>query len=223
MKTFNHFSKEYGLLMKGLFLLLVFIIGCTKDEIEPVGYNDNLNETNCNSVVNNKGTIHLKGITGFGFYSAKEHKVLADPYKNTCECTAELTFSGKQNFVLHTQEFTFGIMYREISFNGKMTHGGELKFSWPYSFTEFNFVTNQYEIVNVGPLPEIKLHTGCVLYGPGINKNTLDYKGYFRRNKFFADTHFVGIQKVPGQIPFLSTIVDGPIMINFLIDLEVSD
>jgi hypothetical protein len=168
-------------------------------------------------------TYQLKGITGFGFYSAKEHKVLADPYVNTCDCTAELTLGDNQSFVLHTQEFIFGIMYREIYFNGKMTPGGEVKFSWPMTFKEFDFVVNEYVVKDVGPLPEIKLHTGCVLFGAGINKNTLDYQGYFRKSKFFADANFMGIQKVPGELGFNTEIVPGITMIRFLIDLEVSD
>lgn len=224
MKTLNHFSKGFGLLMKILSLMLIFFIGCTKQEEAPVRINENLNDMTPKCLPAQKMTYQLKGITGFGFYATKEHMILADPYTNSLECTAELTFSDKQNFVLHTKEFFPGnLLYREILFNGKMTRSGELKFSWPDTFIELDMVTNEYVTINVGPLPEIKLHTGCVLHGQGINKNTLYYNGYFHRNKLFADTHFVGIQKVPGQIPFLMELVDGPIMINFLIDLDVSD
>jgi hypothetical protein len=180
---------------------------------------------NLKSLVIHKGTIHLSGITGFGFYATKGNTVLVGPYDNYLECTAELTFSDKQNFVLHTKEFFPGATdyYREVSFNGKMTPSGQLMFSWPQTFIELNMLTGEYYEVTDGVLPEMRLHTGCALSGQGINKNTLEYKGYFDGNKFFADMHIVGNQEVPGQLPFLSTFLGCPIMINFLIDLEISD
>jgi hypothetical protein len=214
--------------------LLVFIagicllFGCSKSD---QFYGDDLNSTDlndmspkCNAI--HKGPINLKGITGFGFYSAKEHKVLADPYVNYVDCTAELTFGDKHKFVLHTKEGWLNddgspFMYREIYFDGKILPSGELKFSWPMTFKEFDFDLGDYVTKTVGVLPEIRLHTGCVLFGTGINNNTLDYKGYFRKNKFFADTHFMGIQKVPGELGFNTEIVPGITMIHFLIDLDV--
>ena len=90
------------------------------------------------------------------------------------------------------------------------------------TFIEFNFEINDYAVVDVGVLLELRLHTGCVLSGAGINDNTLDYKGYFDGNRVFADMNIVGKQVAPPQLEFLEN-VDGPIMINFLIDLKIPD
>lgn len=225
MKTLNHFSKEYGQLIKILSLMSIFFIGCTKQEEAPLSINENLNVKSPKHLVIHEGTIQLKGITGFGFYATKGNTVLVGPYDNFLECKAELTFGDDQNFVLHTKEFFPGATdyYREVSFNGKMTPSGQLMFSWPQTFIEMNMLTGEYDEVTDGVLPEMRLHTGCALSGQGINKNTLEYKGYFDGNKFFADMHIVGIQEVAGQLPFLSTFLGCPIMINFLIDLDVSD
>lgn len=173
----------------------------------------------------NEGTFALQGITGFGFSTEKEQRVLADPYVNILNCEAKLIISSKQDIVLHTKEFFPGSTqyYREVYFTGEITQGGQLKFSWPQTFTELNMMSGEYLVVNVGVLPEIRLHTGCALSGDSISNNTLDYKGYFNGKRLFADMHIVGLQEVPGQIPFLIEMVDGPIMINFLIDLKVSD
>lgn len=223
MNKFEFISKKITLLITVISLLLVCIMGCSKQELVPAGLDDNSGKMDLKSSVVHEGTITLQGITGFGFFAAKEKRVLADPYENTCECKAELTFTDNQNFVLHTKEYIEGIMYREVSFNGKITPGGQVKFSYPMTFTEFDFELNDYVVKTVGILPEMKLHTGCAFYGSGINENSLDYTGYFDGKKFFADMHIVGLQEVSGQMPFLETIVDGPIMINFLFDLELPD
>jgi hypothetical protein len=225
MKTFNRFSKGFGPLVNVLFLLSVFIVGCNKQDFTPDRFKENINGPDKKCMVIHKGTIHLQGFTRFGFYAKKGHIVLSDPALNALECTAELTFGEKQSFVLKTQEFMPGnILYRELSFKGKMMPGGEVKFSFPYTYTELDMATMELVEINVGPLPEIRLHTGCVLYGPGISKNTLVYTGYFRNGKFLADSHFIGHQEVPGVLPFLAEIVEGPIMINFIVDLmEVPD
>ena len=70
-------------------------------------------------------------------------------------------------------------------------------------------------------LAQVRGHTGMALFGEGINKNTLNYMGYFDGNKLFAHTHIVGLHKMPGEMDFFKILMDGPIMINFMIDLEV--
>jgi hypothetical protein len=220
MKTFNHFLKGSGLLMKVFFMLLVFIIGCTKDEIERVGYKDNLNEMNCKNVVIPNQTILLQGFTRFAFYAQKEGRYITDGYTmNFLICTAELIFAGKQNFVLNTKEYMplpdGPALYRELSFNGKMTPSGELKFTWPETWIELGVVRSDV-------FEQFTEHTGCVL-SKGNKQKLLEYHGYFVGNKFFAENHAVAFQKAPGNLPFFAVVVDGPIKINFMIDLEVTD
>lgn len=220
MKAINYFLKGRGLLIQIPFLLLAVTIGCTKQDAAP----EVIDDMNFKSLVIADGPVTLEGVSGFGFFAEKEKIVLADPYANSLPCTAELTFGDKQSFVLHTKEY-FGpdFMYREVFFNGKITPGGQLKFSYPMTFTEFDFEVGDYVVKTVGILPEMRLHTGCVFHGPGINAGTLNFVGYFDGNRLYADMHIIGLQEVPGQMPFLANMVDGPIKLNFLFDLVVSD
>ena len=100
-------------------MLLVFVIGCTKEDMAPLNVNDNQSGMNLKSTVIQEDPVYLEGITGFGFKAAKEQRVLADPYENFCACTAELTFGDKQSFMLHTKEYFFwydvpgGVIFRE--------------------------------------------------------------------------------------------------------------
>lgn len=221
MKTFDLIFMKISKLISAFPILMIIFAGCSEEKWGPADLIGNSGEMAVRSSFVHEGTIVLEGITGFGFFAAKEQRVLADPYENTCECKAELTFNDKQTFVLHTKEYLGGQMYRAVSFNGTITPDGQVKFSYPMTFTEFDFVSNDYVVKTVGILPEMKLHTGCAFYGSGIIENTLNYSGYFIGNKFFADMHIVGLQEVSGQMPFLAKIVEGPIMINFLIDLEL--
>jgi hypothetical protein len=200
--------------------LLMSIVGCTKQDTGLLGSNDNFNELNMKSLVIHEGTIPLKGFTRFAFTATKEGLVITDGYTmNFLECTAELTFSDNKNFTLHTWEVLPvdpPVLYREITFNGKIAPGGALKFSWPETWWELG--TERGDV-----LSQVREHTGMVISGQGINKNTLEYMGYFKGDKLFADMHIVGLQEVPGTMPFFAEIVDGPVLINFMIDLEVSE
>jgi len=46
--------------------------------------------------------------------------------------------------------------------------------------------------------------------------------GYFDGNKLFANVPVVGIPRVPGQMDLFKKIPDGPVMINFMFDLEIT-
>jgi hypothetical protein len=70
---------------------------------------------------------------------------------------------------------------------------------------------------------DFKWQTGMEISGQGINKNTLIYMGSFDGEKLFADMHFVGQQTVPGAMTFFAELVDGPVMINFMIDLTIAE
>lgn len=68
---------------------------------------------------------------------------------------------------------------------------------------------------------QIQKHTGMDIFGEGINMNTLHYMGYFDGNKLFAHSHMVGSHTKSGDMDLFKDLVDGPIMIDFMIDLEV--
>jgi hypothetical protein len=221
MKTFNHFLKGSPLLVKVFIVPLMFIIGCSKQDITPVSFNENLNEMIMKNLVSREGTISLQGFTRFAFYAGKEGRYITDGYTlNFLICSAELTFGDNQSFVLNTKEYmpleTGPALYRELSFNGKMTPSGELKFTWPEKWIELGEERSDV-------LGQFKEHTGCVLSGQGNIENFLRYKGNFDGEKLFAENHAVAFQEAPGILPFFMVVVDGPILIHFMIDLEVSD
>lgn len=174
------------------------------------------------SLTINEGTVNLEGFTRFDVYAMKEGKVITDGHvDNFLACTAELVFIDKKNFVLNTKESFIlpdgsQMLIREISFDGKITPAGKVKFSWPETWVEMG--EEKTEV-----LAQMNLHMGYVFHGPGINKNTLNYKGSFDGNTFYADMHIIGFQEKPGMLPFYVELVEGPISIDFSIELEVSD
>lgn len=224
MKTLVHFSKRSGFSTTIFFLLLAIISGCTKQAMTPESFGENLNTSDLKSQIVHEGTISLQGFTRFAFYATKEGRVITDGYSmNFLECQAELIFIDNKNFVLNTKEIVpgIGLLYREISFEGKITPSGQLKFSWPETWMELNdfgVLESRTEI-----LAQVRMHTGMVISGQGINKNTLIYMGRFDGEKLFADMHIVGQQKVPGTMSFFEELVEGPVLINFMIDLKVTE
>lgn len=164
----------------------------------------------------------LSGFTRFAFTALKEGRIVTDGYSmNFLECTAELTFIDKKNFVLHTKEFfpNSPKMYREINFKGEMTPNGQLTFTWPETWLEMGMEGIWKERTEI--LSQVRGHTGMNIFGQGISNNTLNYMGYFDGKKLFADMPVVGLAKVPGEMDFFKKLVDGPVMINFMIDLDI--
>ena len=165
----------------------------------------------------------LSGFTRFAFIALKEGRIITDGYSmNFLKCTAELTFSDQENFILLTKEFFPDtlMIYREIKFKGEINPDNKLKLIWPITWVELGadgVLQEKTEILN-----QIRKHTGMDIFGEGINMNTLNYMGYFDGNKLFAHTHMVGLHKKSGEMEFFKTIVDGPIVINFMIDLNIS-
>lgn len=221
MKTFNHYSKAHGLLTKVLFLLLVFVVSCTKEYMAHEEYSYDQEDMQFKSLTINEGTVNLDGYTRFDVYANKEGIVITDGHvDNFLACTAELVFKDQQNFVLNTKESFImpdgsQMLIREISFDGKITPSGQLKFSWPETWVQMGEI-------ETGVLDQMNLHMGYLFNGPGINNNTLNYKGSFDGNNFYADMHIVGFQEKPGILPFYVDMVEGPISVKFSIELEVS-
>lgn len=165
----------------------------------------------------------LSGFTRFAYTAPKEGRIVSDGYSiNFLKCIAELTFSDQEHFILHTKEFfpDTSMMYREIKFVGEMHPNNRLKLKLPEKWVELGpdgMLQEKNDILN-----QIRKHTGMDIFGEGINKNTLHYMGYFDGKKLFAHTHMVGSHTKPGDMDFFKDILDGPIMIDFMIDLTIS-
>jgi len=205
--------------------LLISLNGCTKQETDPAGFNDEVNDMNVKSLVIHEGTVNLQGFMRWYVYAKMEHKLIVDPAMMYTLCTAELTFIDEQNFTLHTTEIIPpSLLFREITFKGKMTPGGALKYSWPETWLELQ-PSGLLEPVPFANAPEqLYAHTGYEISGPGVNKGTLNFKGFFDGASFYAESHVNAFQVVPGPsgTPY-ADLVDGPIIFSMLTELLVVD
>ncbi len=205
--------------------LLIALNGCTKQETDPLVSQD---ELNMKALVMHEGTIKMEGYMRWYVYAKMEHKLIVDPELMFTLCEAELTFTDKQNFTLHTKEtipFDPPVLYREMTAEGKITPGGAVKFTWPETWMELNWATGQLEPTPYADLvTQVKAHTGYELVGPGVNKGTLNYNGFFDGTRFFADCHSNAFQLVPGPAgtPY-AELVEGPIIFSMITELEVVD
>jgi len=203
--------------------LLISLIGCTKEDTDPTESDDQLN-LKCRVV--HEGTVNLEGFMRWYVYAKKEHKLIVDPALMFTLCTAELTFNDKQNFTLHTREtipLDPPVFFREMTIKGKMTPGGVLKFTWPETWMELNWVTMEVEKTPYSNVVEqIRAHTGYKLFGPGVNMGTVNYLGFFDGTKFFAACHAIGFQQEPGPTgtPY-AELVTGPIIFSMSTELQV--
>lgn len=206
-------------------MLMLFIFSCSKED-SPLTMIDESSDGMLKKKVELDGPIHFTGSTHFPSYAVKEHRVISPWELNTLICTATFTMGEGQDFELATKEYFGPMLFREVTFYGKITSSGIVKFSWPESWQELNFVTGELQDNELSLLDQFNLHTGCVPYGPGINKGTWYYKRPFDGTNFYVKTHFMGTQEKLGIIePFYSNepLIDGPIQFEFSIELEVQE
>jgi hypothetical protein len=206
-----------------LALMMILFTGCSKDE----GFLPSENDTQqpalkSMSVLPASASYELTGSTHFPAYSVVEKKVISPWDMNMLGCTATLTIDG-MDMVLETKEYFGPDLMRMISFTGKVTPGGTVKFVWPETFWQMG------EVVPITVmLDQISEHTGCEIYGPNRKVNgvpNLYYYGYFDGKTFYADTEFMGKMVDFGTVPFyseavLGELVKGPIQFTFSIELE---
>lgn len=216
MKTLeNLFIKNAsGIKFFSFLLVVLFVFSCSKEESLITMADEPSDATLKKLIV--QGDYCLEGTSHFDIYAVKEKIVLSDGDAAPLVCTAYLEIDG-QNLTLETKEYFGPVnpdnLYREVTFIGKMTPGGVVMFSWPETWKEFGVEIGS-DVYNV--LDQVKLHLGCSnLYGPGINKGTLNYKGHFDGTNFYASTHFIGKQEDPG--------LDGPIQFEFSFNLTKVD
>jgi len=228
MKKLNQISRGWRLMILVLSTLLISLTGCSKQDTDPMGLSDELNNMNMKSLVAHEGTVNLQGYMRWYVYAKMEHRLIVDPTVMYTMCTAQLTFTGGQNFVLNTTEIVdmgFGpFLFRQISFKGKMTPGGELKFAWPETWLEFNGSPDLEPAPYPNLVAQVRAHTGYELSGPGVIDGTLKYNGFFDGARFFADCHANAFQVEPGNMgaPY-DVVVDGPIIFSMITELTIVD
>ncbi len=207
-----------------LTMLLIFFGGCTKDASDPTG--DDLNDMNMKSLVMNEGTVSLQGFMRWYVYAKMEHKLIVDPQQMITLCEAELTFTNGHNFTLNTVEtipMDPPVLFREMTIKGKITPGGVVMYTWPETWLELNWATMTLEPAPYADLvTQVGAHTGYELSGPGVNKGTVNYNGFFDGTSFYADCHTNAFQLVPGPegTPY-AELVAGPIIFSMITELHV--
>jgi len=209
-----------GIKFCSFLLVMFFVFSCSKEE-SPLTIADEPSDATLKSKEVVDGTIYLAGTSHFDVYAVKEQRVVVDGDLMFLLMTAELTHVGGQNYLLETEESLplpdgSSMLYRKISFDVKITPGGVVMFSWPETWWELG--TDRGDV-----LGQLLDHTGCIAYGPGINKETVNYKGYFDGEKFCVSTHFMGEQVNPEpEMPDYWNI-DGPAMFEFSYNLTKVD
>jgi hypothetical protein len=228
-------------------LIMLMLIGCSKNEglfnmtdESPDALLKSTNEgflnmNNKSSDALMKGTndvntvLELTGTTHFPSYAVKEHRVISPWELNVLDCNATLIYVGGQDYVLETEEYMEGMLFRRVSYDVKLTPGGSLNFSWPDEWEEIDFETWALAPNSMEIFEQFLLHTGCIPYGP--DKGTMFYKGKFDGQTFYASAHFMAKQVQSGIIPFYATgedglleeLINGPIQFDFSIELEVME
>ncbi|MBN2698657.1 MAG: hypothetical protein JXR52_07510 [Bacteroidales bacterium] len=224
MKTLRLLKRTPVLTGFSFMLMLLLLAGCEKKE----GFINAADESP-GALLKSAGVvdmaIELKGSTHFPSYALKEQRVISPWDLNMLECKATLTPVGKQDYILETEEYFGTMLFRKISYEVKMTPGGSLKFCWPETWEELDFSTGQVVPNTMSVLEQMRLHTGCEIYGgPGVAQGTVLYKGHFDGTVFYAAIMVIGEQKEFGTVaPFYTTppLIDGPIKFEFSIELEV--
>ena len=222
MRTLRNSFKSYAAYYAGFCIVAVFLFMAACEKESTPFLSDDFTDGTLKSLEMFDGTYTLTGSTHFPSYAIKEHMVISPWELNMLECNATLTIDG-HDFTMITEESMMGMVFRTISWNGTISSGGALKFSWPAEWWDFEGGDRTLEDL----APTFLLHTGCIQYGP--DKGTLDYRGKFDGNTFYAATHFMAKQVQSGVIPFYSTgeggllteLIEGPIQFEFSIEMNV--
>jgi hypothetical protein len=200
--------------------LFVFFSSCSKIGEDDFTMDDESSDLTLKSHVV-YGDYYLEGTSNFDCYAVKEHRVVSDGNENFLLMKAKLTHVSGHKYLLETEESLplpdgSEMLFRKISFDVKITHGGFVMFSWPETWWELGEIHDDV----LGQLLE---HTGCVAHGPGTNRGTLIYRGRFDGSSFYAATRFMGKQINPEPVMELYWHIDGPAKFNFSINLQVAE
>jgi hypothetical protein len=192
-----------------ILLMLLLAVSCSKDE-GLLSTGDELSDVLKKAEM--IPDLCLEGPTYFDFF-VRTDKI---PMGMAGYCTAQLWYDEiEETYKLQTMEYRPDetgnlVLYREVEFDLKITPGGQVMFPWPPIWTEEGeeLGADGFSVVDL-----VKLHTGATdLFGPGINKNTLIYKGHFNGSKLEVMSHFTGMDALG---------LEGPVGIKFSYDLEV--
>ena len=216
MKKLNH-------LFFLLSLLLLFT--CDMQQVEPENIPQDGPVAMKAKALNNEMPIVFEGITRFTAYSILEHRWIKDADSGGPNATAILSHISGHDYLLEITEtlpFPPFAIYRKMSIEAKITPGGIVMFAWPEEWEQIPSFANPTLVPHTDIVGQIKSDMGYEIRGQGVNKGTINYKGTFNGEQLVANANFNAKQVQPGTFaPFFTEIVDGPIKVEFLLDLTV--
>lgn len=219
MKALDKLLKRCRPFMSILFVAFLFIIGCTKQEMTPLANDGDLDQMNFKSKPILNGEVCLDGTSNFDVYSPKLRKVILDPEQWFLIMEAKLEHIKGHDYLLTTTEYmrteNGPMLYRIFNFDVKISNGGAVKFTYPETWWELGEDRNDI-------LGQFLEHTGCIAFGAGVNKETLNWKGSFDGENFFASADFMAKQVQEPKMPVYYGL-DGPIRFKFSMTLSVTD
>lgn len=192
--------------MKNVKRILFFFVGtclliaCSKSDNF---WGDDFTDINLNkatTTINPGDHFSLTGFATYDTWEAGSGKVWQDVDN---ACTAELVFSDKYNFT-----FTFLESPKpQITCHGKMANSGELIFEYPVPLIEGWFTITEI----------IQMHACATIWGEGINKGTLVFKGRFDGISFKATAKFMAsvASPCPSNNMFDPSLVNNPLNWTF--------
>lgn len=210
MKNLLHLRKKWISTNSfyGFFLISLFLVGCSVEDENPSRVTEQFSSTISDvsaKIIEVSDEVHLEGYSTFYIYAEKEKLEIVNVAST---CLATLTHVEKQHYILETAEYMPGDSepFRTLTWNVKMTPSGILDFVWPM----------------VDDISFLEMILGYTLKGPGAMMGSEEYHGKFDGENFFASTHLIGKQVQLGLVPpYSDGIVDGPIMLEFGLDLSV--
>lgn len=213
MKTKIHLNttKAFALALCSFCMIAIPFFSCNK-ESSPIQAttSDNAQADMKSMQIYKPGDVFkLSGLALYRTWMVKGGKVLQNAGN---PCVAELVILDKQNFKFtFTETKSTGPISLECF--GKMAASGVLTFEFPAPiFPGGPYVTDI-----------IRAHTCATIWGEGINKGTLVFKGKFDGEKFEATAYFMAKIEVecPSAADLFPTPVDGNLHWTFGYDLAV--
>jgi len=225
MKTFrkckNFSDRSMKIAAGSLIFLMVFMLSCSQLDVDPVLTDDvtSIDARQPDDITTNIAhlrqiskdePIYLSGVQNYYTYASKIDEVLQD---GDLPCNIILEFLEGHNVKVTIDEGRPG---GPGEYYGTMTPSGQIMFSIPSPMMIFPNGSALY-ITDI-----IQMHSGCEIYGRGINKGTLIYMGYFDGERLWASAPFHS--KCPVEWPdndLFETPVEGPVHWSWTIDVTV--
>jgi hypothetical protein len=201
-----------------LMLLLLLAMGCSLQDEEPLKIADESSDDVTAKIANLRqvskdGPIYLSGFQKYYTYAVKSKEIIQGKDDEGLPCDVIIEFLEAHEIRITVDE---GRPDGPGVYLGTMTPSGQVKFSFPSPLMILPDDSPFY-ITDI-----ISMHSGCELYGPGINKGTLNYHGYFDGERLLVSASFYSKCEVEWPLNDLfETPVEGPVHWKWTIDVTV--